>query len=290
MNPEYICASRFIGGINTLAPEIRVPFGWQALGLAPGGAAIEVRWSGMSQGLERLPCRFRLTSAIDSRECKRVEVRILGNGTLVGEFDLRFTPALQTVEIPLPSDVAGVFMQFGCTLRLIEGTGPWWFLTKGASDTPLPHVLQPHVLIETASNDRMAQFLQQMLTLATVQPFGWMEGCILDGLWDLHQVQPQSGYLQAMAAHLQLFFPENGRLVYEDPRSRPHDDRVDGIESTLMFAALQRWQPMHPWLEGVRQFWDQRLKQYGRVQDSGTSPRRGLYRGISHGLAVPYPT
>ncbi len=256
--------------------EFRVPFGWK--GVAVGADGDEVVHLRLPATMQRGQAgRLRLTSAIDSRENKRVMVSAGEGGASLGCFDLRFTPTLQTVEVRLTAEQMDLAMQQGLSLRLTEGTSPWWFLTEGSTNVALPEVLSAHVYVAEENAKPVQAFLEQMRGLGCVQPFGWMEGCVLDGQWDLHQLWPKRGYREAMGEHLCLFFTSDGRLIFEDPRSRVHDDRLDSIESTLMFAALGRLQPQHKAMPLVWEFWNRLQAQHGMVRDANTLSAEGSY-------------
>ncbi len=267
-------------GATALPEGLRIPFGWAgvAVGGVGGSGDATVRLKLPTSAVRGQPGRLRLTSAIDSRENKRVMVKAGVSGQVMGGFDLRFTPAIQTVEVQLSATQMVEAAQQGLTLSMVEGTGPWWFFTEGSPATKLPAVLSPHVLVAEQDAQPVQAFLQQMEGLGCVQPFGWMEGCVLDGQWDLHHLWPGRGYQTAMTEHLRLFFTDDGRLIFEDPRSRVHDGRLDSIESTLMFAALGRLQPQHPAMPLVWEFWDRLRTQHdGMVRDANTLSAEGSY-------------
>ncbi|PJF32936.1 MAG: glucuronyl hydrolase, partial [Candidatus Thermofonsia Clade 1 bacterium] len=74
-------------------------------------------------------------------------------------------------------------------------------------------------------------------SLASLQFFGWQEGCVLNGLLDMAEarlLEPDLA-LRTIATHLAHFFDAEGNLDYEDDFSRPRQD-IYGIEGTLPFA------------------------------------------------------
>ena len=104
-----------------------------------------------------------------------------------------------------------------------------------------------------------------------------MEGCVLDGLERLAAVYPQGGYDRTLRAHLGRFFPADGRLLAETPRSEPHDDAIDNIESTLMFAPLARFDPHHPWLDRAISYWQDHTGRDGILLDGSMLSAEGSY-------------
>lgn len=285
----------------------RVPAGWPAfavgadpvvLRLAAGGGAGAADGGAAGSG----PARLRVTTALDDREPRRVEVALAGpGGARLGELDLRFAHAIETFELEVP-DAAEVARR-GVTLRLLGSGAPLWFFggasggggaggdrtaaaTGAQAAAPaLPVEFQPHVLGVPAGTDRLAEFRVRVGSLASLQTFGWMEGCVLDGLFDLAQRIPAGPYAAARDAHWRIFLPDGRRLIYENPRSEPADDRVYGIEGGLPFADLARRDPRHPFVERFIAFARTRTRADGAIQDGNTLSAEGTYT-IGHPLAV----
>lgn len=133
--------------------------------------------------------------------------------------------------------------------------------------------------------DRAAEFHRRLASLASLQTFGWMEGCVLEGLRALGEVRPAGPYQAAGDAHWRVFVPSPGRLVYENPRSEPADNRVYGIEGGLPFADLARRDPASPLLDRFVAFAKARLRADGAIQDGNTLSAEGSYT-IAYPLAV----
>lgn len=244
-------------------PEnMRVPFGWTALPLRP---EVTVRFGGAG-------ARLRLTNALDSREIRRVEVRSARSGAALGVFDLRYAYALQLFEIPLDGDAARLAAREGVTLRQTEGSQPAWIFTDRA-----PAPLRPHLLGRVA-RDPMEEFRTRLRGPEAVQPFGWMDGCVLDALAD-------AGDQAALRRHLDLFFPPGGHLVYEDPRSRPADDTACSIEDTLPFAHIARLRPTHPSIDAAVAYWQAHRDAEGCVVNGDLTSTEGTYT-VAYPMAV----
>ena len=267
---------------------LREPFGWRVAGLE---ASSELRLSWAAEIVEGT-ARLRI-AVLDTREPQyRVEVRLNGSGRVVGEFDIRWAAHFQLFEIELsPSDAAEIARE-GAVLRVVEGEKPLWILTGARGATPLPDALAPHLLAATATEGR-AEFLDRVASLAVVQCFGWMEGCIMDGLHDLAQISSSARFKAALRAHLELFFRPDGQLIYEifgrwPDGSRafgaPSDNRIGTIETTLPFAALCHEFPDHRALQLALDFWDARTDETGLVRD-GNVTTEGSYT-VGSAMAV----
>lgn len=241
---------------------MRLPFGWPAV---PVETELTLKFRRGGQWL-------RLTNVLDSREIRRVEARTALGGVPLGVFDMRFAYSLQVFEIGIDSRLAGQAVRGGVTLRRVEGQEPMWILTGGA-----PAALRPH-LLQSGSLSPMEEFHRRLRGLEAVQPFGWMDGCVLDALADLKAVR-------ALEDHLRLFLPGDGHLVYEDPRSRPADDRACSIEDTLPFAQIARLHPRHPSIEAAISYWKSHLDSEGCVVDGNMTSTEGAYT-VGYPMAV----
>jgi len=242
----------------------RAPFGWPVFAVpAPGGGDVILRWDTTPTALGQ-PC-LRLTTAIDDRECKRIAVRDAA-GLNLGEFDLRFAHALETFSLPLPAFCAEL------RLTMTTGTSPLWCLAETA-----PPGFSPHLIANAHPSDPTTALLGHLRSPSCQHTWGWMEGCVLDGLERLAAVYPNSGYVLALRSHLDRFFPADGRLLAETPRSAPHDDAIDNIESTLMFAPLAAIAPDHPWLDRVVAYWRHEAGSDGAVLDGAMLSAEGAY-------------
>jgi rhamnogalacturonyl hydrolase YesR len=104
-----------------------------------------------------------------------------------------------------------------------------------------------------------------------------MAGCVLDGLYDLWKSTGQDRYHAALQAHLDHFFNDEQRLIYESPRSEPLDGMITGIESTLPNAVIAKLDPQHPVLEDVVAFWLNTRDSENSVQDGQTTSAEGSY-------------
>ena len=162
---------------------LRAPFGWQVAGLNLGRSELALSWPDVSLEGETLQLRI---AVLDTREpLYRVEVRAANSSHVAGEFEIRWAAHFQIYEISIDADTA----REGVVLRVVEGEKPLWILTGGNAKTPLPAALAPH-LLPPDSTDKRAEFLARLGLLASVQCFGWMEGCVLDGLSDLAATHP----------------------------------------------------------------------------------------------------
>ncbi|WP_164821721.1 glycoside hydrolase family 88 protein [Paenibacillus koleovorans] len=228
---------------------------------------------------------LRLTVAIDVREEKEIEVLLPESGQLLGILDIRYAYALQIFELSIEPEAIPEALSQGIRLRLRKGDQPLWVLAAADSassgDTLLPHLLLVSKMIE-----RERGFFTRLASTASIQPFGWMEGCVLDGLYDLNAAHPESlRWRQVLQEHLDHYLDDEGGLTYENPRSEPVDSRVYGIEGTLPFAIIAKLWPEHPVLELALQFWHARAREGGGLIADRSVTAEGAYT-VAYPLAV----
>lgn len=220
----------------------RVAFGWTAVPIPSGERGLVLTWRADAHVTAD---RFRITVALDEREPKRVEVRLAGTGRVLGELDVRYGCYCQMFELHLgPADAAAALKE-GLRLRVLDGRTPLWIFGGTTVKGPGHEYLLPHLLGTDDTGIWNAAFAR-LASLASVQPFGWIEGCVLEGLTELERSVPAwSGRAgQALDQHLDLFFAGD-RMTMEDPRSVPSDNTWFSVEATLMIPALVRRRPSH---------------------------------------------
>lgn len=249
----------------------RAPCGWRAVGIAATtDDPVVLRWPGLPEGA--MATRLRLTVAIDLKGERVVEAVLAASGRPLGRFDLRNASVFQPSEIPLLPDDLPAIRREGVALRLATGGEPLWILAGGQGLDPVhaPHLLLP------GTRHPLAEFHARLASLGSLQPFGWMGGCVLDGLLDLGERPGGEAALAAARRQLGLFI-QGERLVYEGPASEPSDGRIDTIEGTLPFAALARLQPGHALLDLPVAWWLREPDADGAVIDWISTTSEGSY-------------
>ncbi|MFC4776671.1 glycoside hydrolase family 88 protein [Paenibacillus sp. GCM10023252] len=254
----------------------RVPLGWSARAVVPGGELTILHWHD-KDFLMTDHTRLRICTAIDVREDLLVEVVTLGTERVLGTLDIRYAPVFQMLELPLSLNDALEALKEGVGLRMTKGQSALWFLVQSSDTAIREPALLPHLLAQSAQT-KLQSFHERMNSLASIQQFGWMEGCVLDGLLDL-------GYHSAVRSHLDQYITSDGELIYEDPRSCPVDGVFYGIESTLPIAILAKLEPESPLVDRAAQFMLAHTDARGVIQDGDTLSAEGSYT-IAYPLAV----
>lgn len=261
-----------------IAAHQRPPFGWKTItiGRAPHAPVI-LHWPDLPASAS--PTHFRLAVGLDERDEKKLDVRLPQSGRLIGTIDLRFVTQFQLHELPLTARDVADLRREGLALQLASGSDLEFF----SAGSDLPDALRPHLLVPGRA-DATTEFYARMESLACIQQFGWMEGCVLDGLLDLGELPGHVRFRTAAQRHLDLFF-RDGRLVYENHLSAPSDGKIYGIEGTLPFAALARLHPQHPALDLALEFLRSRRDADGVIIDGKHTSSEGAYT-VGYPLAL----
>lgn len=261
-------------------PELRAPFGWPVIRIAPGQSlplcapapttpAPDGGW-------------LRVTVSVDDREEKLLSVRLPSGGRELGVIDLRFAHSLEPFQLRLNADDYAA-ARHGVVLTLTQATCPLQLLAHNVPADAAP--LAPQLIPDNAT-DRVASFFALLASRASVQTFGWMEGCVLDALYDLHVATGEARWRAALDAHFALFITPDHRLVYENPRGHPADGVIYGIEGALPFAQLAKIAPTdHPLLALALDFFRSKLNPAGTFTHPESVTAEGSYT-IAYPLAV----
>ncbi|MEU1076139.1 MULTISPECIES: glycoside hydrolase family 88 protein [unclassified Streptomyces] len=236
--------------------------------------------------------RLRLFVACDLRGAVRLHAHSAKTHQRLTTYDIRYPDCHQPYDAPLDRDATRLALAEGVSLSLSEPPpddsdftdGPptlWIFAGPKAPPERRPVLLldglgglggatsAPTPAADAA--DRAAALHRTLTGIGSLQPFGWMEGCVLDALYDLTVTFPGDGRARtALADHLAVYFPD-GTLRYEDPRGRPADDRLYGIEATLPYAVLAKLDPRNPARERAVEAWRVRADDEGCVKDAPTT-------------------
>ena len=266
-------------GKSELPEGKRVPFGWPAAGINPG-ESIQLK---LEEKLPENDCWLRISIAQEIREEKLLHVRIPDTETYLGAIDIRFSSVLVPYELEIKKEHTSKINKHGLELTLEAPTQLWIFDTK--AEKANNQAFLPHLLTADRTTGAIEDFLDCFLSVSSVQAFGWREGTVLDGLWQIHDKKGNELALEAIQQHFDLFFDDQQNLVYEDGHSRPKLNQIDGIESTIPFATLARLDSDHPILKEVVAGWQRLEKENGAVIDGHSYTAEGCYT-VAYPMAV----
>lgn len=181
---------------------------------------------------------LRLQVAIDTREQDEVEVYLAKSGIKVGRLSIWYATALQLFETELNATPAQISEE-GLLLKMIAPQKPLYLLASSEDNGS-------HILIHTRpESKKLLHEMSAVYSQRSVQPFGWLEGCVLDGLQELYLRKNDQKALATIREHLKLFLKPDGQLIYEDPLGKPSDNRFNNLEAGLPFSVIARHEPEH---------------------------------------------
>jgi len=229
----------------------RVAFGWKVAPVPNTERGLVLTWR---QAGTVNADRFRLTVGLDERVQKKVEARLAQSGRVLGVMDIKYGCYCQIFELPLAAGDADAMVREGLRLRVLEGQTPLWIFAGTEVRGAGHEYLLPH-LLATDDHGIWNPAFARLASLASVQPFGWIEGCVLEGLTALERGVPAWSGRAALALdqHLELFFAGD-RMTMEDPRSVPSDNTWFSVEGTLMIPSLVRRRPGHAIVAHAREW------------------------------------
>ena len=268
-----------VGTSSAISKDKRIAFGWAPHILDPDGTVLLKP--------EHLPREkhifLRLSVAVEMWEQAILQVTVPdGKGTQLGVLDIRNSSVLVPYELKIDSSHTDGINTYGIELRLLTPKPFGFFGEPGAAAANT--VFSPHLLVSPKEKGAIADFLSCFMSLNSIQAFGWREGTVLDGLWQLYSQKGEERALEAIKEHFDLFF-DGDNLKYENSRNDPRDNEIDGIESTIPYATLARISPHHPILKTVIAAWDGYAQENGMVTGGATITAEGCYT-VAYPMAV----
>lgn len=246
-----------------------VPFNWPVAEVPVNGNTIRLNWDRKIK-YENKKIRFRITSATDVREQCTLEVSLAASQQKVGTLDIRFAHYMQPFELLITADQLAQITKEGIAIKMIKGTKPFWFFAGGENESETPDAFLPHLLISDGAAGIDA-WKNRLLSLASLSTFGWMEGCVLDGLSTIAEKDKQAK--KALQQHLTKYFANN-TLVYENLNNQSSAEKITTVESILPFAMLALEDPRHAMLQTAIDFCIAHADAAGVVADEEGENRR----------------
>lgn len=248
--PEDSSAFRYVASGSSfpdiLMPEQkRIPLGWKSMPVVSaqsGEAPTILHFSNMDSRVPDSPVYLRITAALDFREEKAIRAYLPDSDTELGQFVMKFAHPFQPFEIQIETKYLKEIRKQGVALTMTRGNGEAWFFREDA-DVENNQGLQPHLLIGK-SNNKLQAFENNLYSMDSLSPFGWMGGCVLDALYELY-LQGDTKASQTLQLQLSHFLDEQKGIIFENPHTVPLDGTFNSIEDFLPLAALAGLYPDH---------------------------------------------
>jgi len=300
MNASMYKPAQVVRASSAALPEgKRIARGWSAVYVGEGQDRLELRWEGASPSQEQparreasvlppgagLSSRLRISVALDYRDARLVDVFLLASGVRIGALDIRYAYVFQPFELLLDAEQTAAALREGVRLEVRGGEQPLWVFDALGGDEHRV-LFAPHLMIGESADSREESALSTLLSLHALQPFGWMEGCVLDGLHSLRPLLSTERVDPVLKLHLSQYFDDQGRLLYEDLHGRNADGTFTTIEATLPVAVIAQLWTDHPVIPRAIAFFEAKgLGRGGVVMDEDMVSAEGSYT-VAYPLAV----
>lgn len=185
---------------------------------------------------------LRLQVAIDTRMEDEVEVYLGNSNKKIGHLSIWYPTGLQIFETLLDCDPK-LLKSEGIRLKQSYGITTMYFYSS--TDDNGSHLL----LVGSTHKADKSYWMKTLCSDRSLQPFGWTEGCTLDGLQDLYLLQNDKLALKTIQSHLDKYLVDEKNLVYVNLFARPKDNIFDNLEAGLPFATIAQHRPKHPSIE-----------------------------------------
>ena len=247
--PAKKAYSRFVASRIDAPPinfpaEKRVPLGLTAFPVPlPLETASPIRLSFPELSATTRSVFFRLTAAIDFRETKVVELYLPESGQVVGSLEMRYAHPFQPFQMLIEPPWVPDIRQQGLGLRMREGTTTAWFFRPEALPADAAGLAPQLLAGEGPASEKV--FLNNLYSMNSFSPFGWMVGSVQDALYELHR-QGNARATQTLKTHLNHYLDDEKGIIFENPRTQPLNGTFNSIEDFLPFAAIVNLYPDHP--------------------------------------------
>ncbi|MDR6553220.1 glycoside hydrolase family 88 protein [Paenibacillus qinlingensis] len=288
MRQIYYLPAHVVSESKALLPDDKqIARGWHAVHLGEGQEQLSLLWQFQGDQLKQAAVqgsRLRITVALDYRDAQQVDVFLRQSNAWIGAIDIRYAYVFQPFELLLTEEQTAAVLNEGVRLELKNGKEPLWVFD--AHDDEASRVLfAPHLLMGEPDS-RVNEAMHTMLSLSSLQPFGWMEGCVLDGLHSLQPILGENRVNPILDLHFSQFFNERGDLLYEDLHGKQADGTFTTIEATLPLAVIVKYRMDHPVILKALEFFEATGRRNGgAVIDEDMVSAEGSYT-VAYPLAV----
>lgn len=264
---QYLLA-KVSGGKAILSSEKYIAFDWAFSEVSVENEGIKLSWN-QAIPAKNESVRLRITSATDVREELVLEVITAISNKKIAKWDLRFAALMQPFELEIPIENLKAIFTEGIILKMVKGTKPFWFFSDNNSQKNAPKAYLPHLLVYSKKIKKDA-WKDRLMSLESLQTFGWQQGIVWDGLLELskHSVQAKT----VLAKQLEMYFAQDS-LVYCNLNNVKTVEKIHTVESILPFAILAETNPKHSLLKTAIEFCESHANFEGVIAD-GTGNNR----------------
>ena len=232
-------------------PEgLRVAFGLDYFSLDTSSHGLAISAPEMSNNFKG-QIFLRLQVAIDTREMDEVEVLLADSGKKIGHFSIWYPTGLQIFDTYLDCDPLTLAKE-GIRLRMVNGKIPMFFLATTPESGS-------HFLLVKNNSKSIPTWHQTLCSERSLQPFSWLEGCVLDGLHELYVRKNDRAAYDTLQIHINRYLVDEENLISVDLFARPRDNTFNNLETGNNFALIAQYRPAHPSVDLFLEFCKKRF-------------------------------
>lgn len=253
--------------------EKRVPLGWNAFPVAFGAGNVTIiKFPAVTTNYKKV--WLRITAAIDFREEFAITAFLPESRQEIGIFEIRYAHPFQPFQIEVKKEFVKQINKQGIGLTLKKGTKDTWFFGTDEKNVD-SEGLQPHLLVagESCSEE---SFRQNLLSMNSFSPFGWMGGCVIDALWEMMQ-KGDTAASEILKKQLAAFLHPTKGIIFESPMTVPRDGTFNSIEDFLPFTAIVGLYPEHIAVQNAISFLSSRTSPDGMIVSGNDITTEGCY-------------
>lgn len=272
--------TQFLKDSNFNIPsKINFPFGCELFSVQP---QITIKLSfNKEEALYYQSIFFRLTVASDDRTERRIIARLGHSELIIGELDIRFACAFQIFEFQIPDEYAENVIDQGISLVMVKGETPLYVFNSSVE----ANLFRPHLMLANCGRliPPYERFMEAFLSLNSLQPFGWMEGCVMVGLLDLWKQKRNRKAKAILQKHLKMYFPKVNKT---DSAKEYVSTLSKGAEGLAPFGVLSLSSDDHPEIDEMIKYCTHAASEHsGMITDGPQLAAEGNYQ-VAFPLAI----
>lgn len=207
-------------------------------------------------------CTLCLTIGRGIREDCYIDIKI--GPDYQEHVDVSYVSGAQRIRVPLSPAATVLLNRYDLE---IQSSVPLWIVAEQERF--------PYLGICLSSSQEENDYLSRLCD-SGITAFGWMYGCVGDGLLALHKASGEARYIDALKNQLDCFLTEDA-VDYENPRNEVAINDFHSIELTLPFAQIVQLYPDHPSVDAAVNFLRSKRIDSGLIYDGYSITTEGCY-------------
>lgn len=197
-----------------------------------------------------------LGNALECRRCTRINVYC--RCRKISEIIIYTGFGYQPMRCDIPLEYLDDVAKYGLNLSFVdfdlkdadiydydEQPNEICFFDFSPTEQPDLCALAPQILVYETCVNLEKHFYENLYSLNSILPFGWMSGCQTEGLHELAKAGDTSA-MKALKKHLNYYLDDEKGVVFENPRGFLFENgKFDSVEDFLPFSTIDVIYPNH---------------------------------------------